>query len=371
MKRANNEGTIFKRPNGRWRAQVTIDGRRLSHTGNTKEECAQWLRKMQGQVEKGMTYQGANTILKDFFEEWLKTIKNSLRENSWEYYRYAIEKYAIPGLGRYKLKDLKTAHIQHLYNSLIDKGVGAHTVIKLHAILHKALAYTVATGMVGYNPASAAVPPKNPHTEMQIYDESQVSSLLIAAKGTRLEALLHLAIATGMRQMELLGLMWTDLDWVKQSISVQRQLTRSGGFASPKTRFGIRIIALGDRTIEVLRAHLERQQFERQFFEKGWKETGLIFTNLHGSPMDPRNLVRDYRKIQRDAGLPEIRFHDLRHTAASLMLNKGVSPLIVSRRLGHSRPSITLDIYGHLIPSLQEEAARMIDEIITPVEIET
>lgn len=363
MKRANNEGTIFKRGE-RWRAQVTVDGKRLSYTGKTKEECAQWLRKMRGQVERGMTYRGAQTPLSEFFGEWLTAIKSSLRENSWEYYRYAIANYLDPGLGRFKLKDLKASHIQHFYNSLIERGTGAHTVIKLHAILHKAMAYAVSMGTIGYNPATAAVPPRNPHSEMAIYDESQVASLLAAARGTRLEALLHLAVTTGMRQMELLGLMWTDLDWTKRSISVQRQLTRDGGFASPKTRFGIRIIAIGDRTLDVLREHMERQNTERIVYEHRWKETGLVFTSLVGGAMNPRNLIRDFRKIQDGAGLPKIRFHDLRHTAASLMLNKGISPLIVSRRLGHSRPSITLDIYGHLIPSLQEEAARMIDEIL-------
>ena len=164
------------------------------------------------------------------------------------------------------------------------------------------------------------------------------------------------------------------LDWIRQTLRVEPQLSRPDGngvqFSAPKTRFGKRTIALGSKTIEVLRAHYERQQVIRITAGDGWQEYGLIFITSQGSPIHPRNLLREFKKLLRDAGLPDIRFHDLRHTAASLMLNNNIPPIVVSRRLGHAKASITLDVYGHLIPSMQTEAAEKIDELIMPVVVQ-
>ena len=209
---------------------------------------------------------------------------------------------------------------------------------------------------------------------MKILDDSQVSQLLVAASGTRLEALLHLAVATGMRQMELLGLKWDDLDWNKQTIKVERQFVRSNPsivkFIPPKTKNGRRTGALGTNAIEVLRQQFERQMAERKEAGDNWNDYRLIFTTKNGTPMHFRDLLRDFQILLPKAGLPVIRFHDLRHTAASLMLNYGVPIIVVSQGLGHARASIILDIYGHLIPSMQTEAAQMIDNQITPVAVQ-
>jgi integrase len=201
-----------------------------------------------------------------------------------------------------------------------------------------------------------------------------VSQILVNARDTQWEALIHLAVSTGMRQMELLGLRWDDLDWVKQTVKVERQLVRTNDqsiqFAPLKTRFSKRSIDLGVKAIDVLLSHYDRQHEARKAAGDRWEEHGLIFTTRYGGKIHYRNLLRDYKNLLRKAGLPEIRFHDLRHTAASLMLNHGVPVIVVSRRLGHSKPSITLDVYGHLIPSKQAEAAELIDELIMPVAVE-
>jgi len=203
-------------------------------------------------------------------------------------------------------------------------------------------------------------PPSQPVKEMKILDESQVSQLLVAARESRMEALLHLAVSTGMRQMEILGLKWKDLDWIKRTLKVERQLDREDGvqFSPPKTRNGRRTVVLGDRTIEVLHRHYERQDEARKKAGESWTEYGLIFTSANGTPIHFRNFLRDYKNLLKLAGLPDIRFHDLRHTAASLMLNHGIPVIIVSRRLGHAKPSITLDIYGHLIPACKKKLPR-------------
>lgn len=209
---------------------------------------------------------------------------------------------------------------------------------------------------------------------MDILNESQVSQLLIAAQGHRLEALFHLAVISGMRQMELLGLKWDDLDWIKQTLKIERQLLKPNGegvkFSTPKTRYGKRSIALGTKTIEILRKHYEHQQADQLKAGEEWKEYGLIFTTRNGTPIHPRNLLRDYKKLLHGAGLPPFRFHDLRHTAASILLDQGIPVITVSRRLGHARASITLDIFGHLIPTMQNEVAELIDDLVMPMAVQ-
>jgi integrase len=154
---------------------------------------------------------------------------------------------------------------------------------------------------------------------------------------------------------------------------IERQLLKPNGegvkFSSPKTRYGKRSITLGVKTIEILRKHYEQQQTKQRKAGEVWKEHGLIFTTRFGTPLSPRNLLRDYKKLLHNAGLPPIRFHDLRHTAASILLNQGVPVIAVSRRLGHAKASITLDIYGHLIPTMQTEVAEMIDDLVMPVTV--
>ncbi len=373
--RGKNEGSIQQRQNGTWRAQVSLEGRRLSFTGKTRRECQEWLKKTIGQIDKGMTFTSTTLTLGEYLQSWLNSIKASKRLNTWLGYEQLIRNHVIPHLGKIKLKDLSPDQIQTFYNHLLATDVGAYSVIKIHILLHSALEQAVKVGLATRNVTHAAIPPKPPVKEMAILEESQISQLLVAAKGGRFEALLHLAVATGMRQMELLGLKWTDLDWVKQTLKVERQLERSTSdqvkFALPKTNQGRRTLALGNQTMTVLRKHYERQNEERKAAGVGWKEFGLIFTTKVGTPLNYRNLLRDFKLLLKAAGLPELRFHDLRHTAASLMLTHDIPVIVVSRRLGHAKPSITLDVYGHLIPSIQAEAAQKIDELITPVEIQS
>lgn len=372
-KRGNNEGTIHRLPSGSFRAQVSLNGRRLGHTAKTRKDCADWLRKTLGQIDEGMTYSGTKITLEEFLADWLSSLKTALRPRTWEQYSQLTRAYISHGLGGYRIRDVSADKIQSFYDRLLTKGVGIHTVRKIHAILHNSFERAAKLGIINQNPVSLATQPKLPDEEMNILDENQISQLLIASKDSRLFPLLHLALATGMRQMEILGLKWTDLDWVRQTLKVERQLVRPEVgkvmFVSPKTRAGKRSLPLGSKTIEVLREHSEHQYAERIAAGDRWQENNLIFTSNIGSPIHPRNLLRDFKKLLRTAGLPPIRFHDLRHTAASLMLNNNIPAISVSRRLGHANPSITLNVYGHLLPSTQAEVAEMIDGLITPIQI--
>ena len=372
--RSKNEGTIFQRPDGSWRGQISLGGKRMSFSAKSRKVVQDWLKKTIAQVDAGLTYQGANTTLKDFLEGWLVSINKTIRSGTWYQYEMTCRRHILPALGRLKLKDITSMRIQELYNSKNKAGAGARTVKVIHVVLHKSLEHAIKLGMIGRNPTYAVTPPRYQPDEMKFYDETQVSQLLLAARGDRNEALYHLAIVTGLRQSELLALKWSDLDWQKRALKVQRQLKREklneGYFIAPKTKAGKRSVDLGAETIKKIQAHYERQRLERLVAGNRWEENDLIFPSTIGTPLNQSNLLKSFKRFVQIAGLPIIRFHDLRHTSASLMLNHGVPPIIVARRLGHSKVSITLDTYGHLMPEIQSGAADLMDELVTSVAIQ-
>lgn len=370
-RRGKNEGTLYQRPNGRWRAQVCIDGSRASFTADSKAECQAWLRKMLDQAGQGWNYAGGKMTLGEYLQVWLENSRASLRLKTHDQYRRTVEKHILPLIGNIRLKDLRPECVERLYASLLKFGSGVRTVRIVHAVLHRSLEKAVRYGLILRNPTDGAALPQYKHAEMMVLDEIQVSQLLVAAKGSRHEALYHLAVTTGMRMGELFGLRWSDLHWVSGRIYVRRQVQYVPGhgwsFVEPKTRSGRRTIKLGEGVLHALREHLERQQRERDTARERWLDHDLIFPSKSGTPMDPSNLRLDFTHVLQQAGLPKIRFHDLRHTAASLMLNHGIPVIVVSKMLGHSKPSITMDIYGHLYNEMQDEAAQLMDELVTPI----
>ncbi|MGA7607934.1 MAG: site-specific integrase [Anaerolineales bacterium] len=208
---------------------------------------------------------------------------------------------------------------------------------------------------------------------MKTLTDSQVRVFLSAARGLRHEALFWMAVFTGLREGELFGLKWSDLDWQTKHLKVQRQLQRLQGkgmvFTAPKTAAGKRMLVLSTATVAKLREHLDRQQNEKVTAGDKWQENDLIFPSTLGTPIDPSNMYKDFKETLKSSNLPDIRFHDLRHTAATLMLQQGTHPKIVQERLGHSDISLTLNTYSHVLPSMQEDAAEKMDEILIPIEV--
>jgi len=372
--RGRNEGSIHQRSNGTWRVQIYLDGKRTGKTFKTKAEAQNWLQEMQYQLRRGFDLEGSQITLGEYLQQWLDAKSVSARETTIYQYRLQVKNHIIPYLGDVPLQDLHLARIERFYTELIASGVGVRTVRYVHGVLHRALEKAMQYDLVIRNPAHGAAQPKYAHKEMTVLDEYQVPQFLIAARGSSYEALYHVAIKTGMRQGEMFGLKWTDLQWQSGTLLVQRQIKRVPGsgwqFAEPKTNAGRRTIRLGEGTLQALRIHRERQERQKKGANGGWKEHGLIFPNSVGTPGDPSNLRKDFLRILQSAMLPKLRFHDLRHTAASLMLNNGVPPIVVSRILGHAKPSTTMDIYGHLLSNMQGEAARIMDELVTPIVID-
>lgn len=370
-RRGKNEGSIYKRKNGSWRAQVSIDGKRLSHNGKTRSECNEWLRNTQNLIDGGMTYSKSEFTLGEFLKEWITVKKNSLRPKPARQYERILERDIIPNLGKTKLYKLNLRQINNLYVRFTNDGRGTRTIRLIHSVLHSALEHALRTGLITKNPSYGAILPRKKYREMKIFNEEQVSTFLIAANTSRFRLLYKLALATGMRQSELLGLKWEDIDWIKGTIKIQRQAQQVNGkgivFLEPKTRAGIRKILLGKSILEELQRHKKEQDVFKKTQAANWQENNLVFSTSNGTPFSQKNLVRDYYKIREKSNLPKIRFHDLRHTAASLMINRGIPIVVVSKILGHSKPGVTLNIYAHCVSDLQYEAAKVMEEITTPI----
>jgi len=363
-KRGNNEGTVFHQPNGKWRAQISLQGRRLSKVHQTQKQCQDWIRDTKQKIEVGMTYDASQITVEKFLSEWLIIKDTEVRKKTIRQYRYLAERYLIPAIGKTILVNLNPPEIQNMYHKYLEEGKGKRTVQVMHAVLRCCLNHAVRLGVINRNPTVAVIPPKTTPKEIQVLDANQIQTMLLISKEHQPEyhALYLLALTTGMRLGELLGLRWEDLDWEKKTLSIKRQLQRDPGkgfiFTAPKTKAGLRAVTLGKNTLEVLKLHSS---------EYSAYHHPLIFSFLDGSPLGERKVQKAFKSLLELAGLPKLRFHDLRHTSATQMLTNGIDVLSVSRRLGHAKTSITLDIYAHSIPGLQDDAAALMDEITTPI----
>jgi len=370
-RRGNKEGTIYQRANGNWRAQISLNGGRLSFTGETRKEAQNWLRGINNQIDNGLTLKGAKTKYGEFLKEWLASCKQRLAPSTNYSYNQLARTYILPVLGNVRIRDLTPSMIQRFYNEKVAEGVGLRTVQKTHTVIHASLNAAMQMGLIGRNPDDATQPPRPVPKEKRILTQDEARKLLQVAERTndRNYALYYTAIVTGMRQGELLGLRWQDVDLAKGKLHIKYSLTRLPGgglkLQKPKTKSSQRTVKLGNETVTVLRKQKQRIKIEKERAGHLWQDTSHVFPSSVGTALDPSNLNRQFKKLLKKAGLRKVRFHDLRHTAASLMLNNGVDVLVASQRLGHAKPSITLDVYGHLMPSIQAEAADVMDNLVS------
>ena len=372
--RGHGEGSIYQLPSGSWRFQISLQGKRIGKTYKKKVDALAGLRKLQNQLERGFDLDGSKVLLNEYLLQWLENKKTSIRNKTAHQYEQIVLDHIIPHIGNIPLKDLKLAKVEKLCADLLNANVGIRTIRMTHAVLHSALEKAVQYDLIGKNPAHKADVPKYKHSEMTFLDSDQATQFLIAAQDSRYEALYYMAIHTGMRQGELFGLKWTDLDWARETIRVRRQVTRipkqGWAFESPKTKAGLRTIKLEAGILKIVRQHQARQDLEKIVVGDKWEEFNLMFPSTVGTPGHQSALRKDFLKVLDRAGLPRLRFHDLRHTAATLMLNNDVPPIVVSKRLGHSKTSITLDTYGHLIQKMQDQAAKIMDDLVTPIKVD-
>ena len=371
-KRAAGEGSVYKRGN-RWVAQVGSGKNREYKYFDTQREANAWRHKMVEQRRQGLVLTGSKVPLSKFLDDWLVVAENSVRPNTYLQYSQIVHQHIVPILGKILLKGLRPDHVQSLYTKKLASGTSPNTTRMIHAVLHRALNHALSLGLVIRNVSDVVTRPKVPHKEMKTLDDYQVRQLIQAAEGTRFQILFWIAVTTGLRQGEILGLKWSDIDWQTGRMQIQRQVQRRKGeglvFCEPKSASGRRVITLGKATLERLRAYKERQYKEMLVAGDKWQDYNLIFPTPIGTPLDCSNVLKAYKKCLKEAGLPNLRFHDLRHTAATLMLQEGINPKIVQERLGHADISLTLNTYSHVLPSMQKEAAEKMDELLTLVEV--
>ena len=376
--RANGDGDVFPRKNNAGKitsyrgAYVGPDGKRRYVSGKTKEVARRALREARANSDQGLLFDADNLKVGEYLDRWLAdSVSDTVKATTFERYEQITRLHLKPALGRVKLKALTPAHVRGLYREKLEAGSSARTVRYIHTTLHKALKQAVMDGLIPRNATEAVKPPQPTREEMHPLTPEEAKLLLQVAHDTggRLEALYVLAIHTGLRQGELLGLKWDDVGLDEGSLQVRRTLsiTKSGPvFTSPKTTGSRRSVKLTQRAIEALRSHLDRQLAEIDRVGSLWRESGLIFASETGEPLDRRTVTNmKFKPLLKRAGLPPVRFHDLRHTCATLLLTRNVNPKIVSEMLGHSTIAITLDTYSHVLPNMRDQAAAAMEEALS------
>jgi integrase len=344
----------------------------------TQKECQAAMNKLLVAVEQQSYAAPTKASVREYLtKEWLPAVKATIRPSTYNSYVQHVECHIAPHIGSVKLAKLTGSQVNALYGKLAEtgrkdgkRGLSPMTIHHVHSCLHKACRDAVRWGYISRNPLDAADPPRKKGDgtrEMQTWTKEQLKAFLDSVADERLSPLWHTIAMTGMRRGEALGLRWSDVDIENARLSVRRALgpvSREVVVSEPKTVKGRRVIALDPGTVEVLKAQAARQLEEQNDWDEAWVETGLVFTVENGAALDPESVTRYFRRAVKLSLLPSIRLHDLRHTHATLALQAGIHPKVVSERLGHATVSITLDTYSHAIPAMQEEAAALIAGLV-------
>ncbi len=370
-RRAKGEGHIRRRKDGRWEARITLaDGRRRSYFGKTRAEVAQKLREALSKRDSGLPLPFERETLGAFLDAWLRDVAAPrLRPRTFESYRAIVQQHLKPALGRLPLARLTPHRVQAYMNEQLSSGLLPRTVQYHHAVLRAALATAERWGKVSRNVARLVSPPAVRRPEVQPLTADQMRAFLDAVADTRDGPLYACAVALGLRQGELLGLTWDDLDLERGTLTVRRTLQRYGGqwhLDAPKTQRSARTLGLPATLIQTLRAHRARQLEERLRAGPAWQGDAwnLVFCNETGEPMSGAQLTRRFQAQVAALGLPPQRFHDLRHAAATYMLAQGVDLRVVMEVLGHSQIHVTANTYAHVRVEATRAAAERVDALL-------
>jgi len=398
-RRGQREGSIFKRRDGRWAAVVNIgwrDGKRHRKYfyGETRSDVQKELTAALRAQDQGLPVAPERQTVKHFLTSWLAdSVRPTVRPRTFVSYSQLVNVHLVPGLGHIVLSKLSPQDVQGFLNDKLKARRGnlpkekpggtsaqplkpkkletlaPRTVQYVHAVLKRALGQALKWGLVARNVAALVDSPSVRRQEVQPLSPDEARALLNAIGDERLAALYSVALALGLRQGEALGLRWDDIDLDSGTLTIRKAMQRVDGklqLVDPKTTKSRRTVALPEVAVIALRGHRVRQLEERLLAGTRWRDNGLVFATTIGTPLDGRNVTRHFQQVLTNAGLPRQRFHDLRHTCASLLLVQGVHPRVVMETLGHSQIKLTMDTYSHVIPELQREAAGRIDQILVP-----
>jgi integrase len=376
-KRGNGEGSIYRRKDGRWVGQYLVykaEGPKYQYIyAKTRSDVSKKLTKAMADRDGGIVFDAGNLTLGQYLDDWLTdSVRDTVRQRTWERYESIVRVHIKPALGRIKLKALTPPHVRSLYREKLDAGLAARTVEYIHVTLHKALKDAVADALIPRNVTEAVKAPRAKGKEVNSLSPTQARAFLDAVRDAsdRFEALYVLAITAGLREGELLGLKWDDVELEAGKLAVRRTLSeaRSGRFfEAPKNGKG-RSIRLTKQAVEALRSHRKRQNEDRLRLGALWEYNGLVFPNRLGKPMNANNLYhRDWKNLLGRAGLSDrgFTFHALRHTFATTLLRQNVNPKIVQHQLGHATISQTMDTYSHVMPDMGNVAADALEAALS------
>jgi len=350
------------------------DGKRKSFcktVKGTKKDAQKVLNEILRNADLGLLGDSSKQTLNEYLDVWLETIaKPRLQHRSFQDYGDLMRRYIREPLGNIKLAELKSLHIQKIYSEMQKKGLSARIVRYTHAVLRSALQHAVKVNMLPRNEAQLVGLPKQNKKEMDVLTKEESISFLNALQGERFATMFSFALASGARPEEYLSIQWKDIDFDSGIAIVRRALIthRTGGgwhFAQPKTAKSRRSIPLPSTVIKELRSYRRQQLEERLKLGTAWNDFDLVFASEIGTPLNPPNVTRAFKKILAKAEIrTSVRLYDLRHTTATLLLQAGVNPKVVSERLGHATIVLTLDTYSHVLPNMQQDATAQLEEMI-------
>src|SRR5215207_2642734 len=373
--RGNGQGTVAPRRNkagkviGFVGAFFGPDGKRHWVSAKTKTECWRKLNMTMADADRGILPGPANLTVERYLTSWLgDSVQGTVSRATYDGYRRDVHHHIIPELGRRKLKELTPGDIRRLYRKMAERGLKDRSIEYVHTTLRKSLKAAVVDRLINHNPTDGVKPLKTPAgtaKESRALDPDQVKALLEAASGSRFEAFYVVAIHTGLRRGELLGLKWTDADLEAGTLTVRRSLDVDSTFKMPKNRAARRTLKLTPRALDALKTHKVRQNAERLQAGSRWQDHGLVFPNTMGKPMNAGNLYRrEFQPLLKRAGFANEGFtiHSLRHTFATTLAEKGVHPSTAQKMLGHSDIRMTLAIYTHATDEMQDAATDALQE---------
>ncbi len=367
-RRGHNEGSVYyEESRDRWVAAVSIGpGKRKKFYFKTKQEALKKKNEALRELEQGTLATGSQRKLKDYLEDWIENVhKDKLRISTYVKYKKLI-KYIVADLGDVWLQKLTPEQVRRFYTKMGTKkdkggrGLSSKTIHEIHGVLHLALDNAVSWNYVGRNVCDLVKPPRIVSREATPLTLEQARVLLNKVREHRLEVLLTMAVVTGMRRGELLALRWANIDFERQTLLVLHTVDYIPHYGyvetEPKTKAGKRLISLPFFLLDMLQQH--RVKLLKQQLKQGddWENRDLVFPDLRGGYFNSNYLLRIFKKLLKEAGLPHMHFHDLRHSAATILLSMGVNMKVIQELLGHSDVAITLGLYSHLLSSMQKEA---------------
>ena len=372
-KRSNGEGTIVPKANGSWEARILItdpitgESKIRTRCRKTKAEVKAWLDDIKVKLHTGQYVGEQKMTVREWLNTWLNLYAmKKIRRTTFESYESIIKTHIIPSIGNIRLQSLRKDQIQKFYNDKQENGradgkggLSSTTINYMHAILKQALQQAVDDGLVYKNIATSVVKPSKVRFHPQTLNTEQVKKFLQSNKGSKYYSAFLVECYTGLRRGELLGLRWKDIDLEGKLLSVQQGLVRTKNGLSinePKTTASRRTIPLTDEVVQELKQHRKRQLEERLLTGSSYYDLDLVFSSHIGKPLDPRSFTKRFQEGLRVAGLPEIRFHDMRHTHATILLEMKQNVKVIQERLGHTTIRMTLDTYSHMLPGMQEQA---------------